>query len=462
MPEFDVAQRRPHLLIVSNDVIAVKMAGPGMRYLEMALALKDEIDVTLAAPGASDLQISGLNLARYAENTPSTLQILVENCDVALISGYMVDKFPFLHTTRTRLVVDLYAPFILENLHYYLNEPMSHQQAVNAQAIAITNRLLQIGDFFLCGNARQRDFWLGALAANGRVNPLTFADDTRLQKLIDVVGIGFPAQPPQHEQAVVRGVYPQVGEGTRMVLWGGGIWNWLDPLTLVHAWPTVLAAHPEARLVFLGTRHPNPDMERHEMVEKTIALAEQIGEKDKTIIFIEWVAYKARESLLLEADVGVALHPVHVETRYSARTRILDYLWARLPVLITEGDVTSEWVQAYGLGRVAPEGDPDGVAAALIEILDQPKAAFAPAFEPLMQRFAWTTVVQPLLRYCREGGYAPDRIERRPPVDVAASAVPSLLDRSRLVRAMHIWRIEGTRAVLHRIWRFMQWKLAKR
>ena len=36
MPEFESAQRRPHLLIVSQDIVDVKMAGPGMRYLEMA------------------------------------------------------------------------------------------------------------------------------------------------------------------------------------------------------------------------------------------------------------------------------------------------------------------------------------------------------------------------------------------------------------------------------------------
>ena len=218
MPEFDATQRRPHLLIISNDIVATKMAGPGMRYLEMGLALKDEIDVTLAVPGKSDLQIEGINIAHYDESNPSVLQVLVENCDVALISGYMVEKFPFLHTTRTRLVVDLYDPFILENLHYYQNEPMGNQQVMNTHAVKITNHLLQIGDFFLCGNERQRDFWLGMLAANGRINPLTFFDDTRLQKLIDVVGIGFPKRLPQHEQAVVRGKYPQVTEKTRIVL----------------------------------------------------------------------------------------------------------------------------------------------------------------------------------------------------------------------------------------------------
>jgi len=70
------------------------------------------------------------------------------------------------------------------------------------------------------------------------------------------------------------------------VLWGGGIWNWLDPITLVKAWQKVIASYPNARLVFLGTRHPNPKVPQHEIVEKVINEAEQIGEKEQSIFFI--------------------------------------------------------------------------------------------------------------------------------------------------------------------------------
>jgi hypothetical protein len=40
--------------------------------------------------------------------------------------------------------------------------------------------------------------------------------------------------------------------------------------------------------------------------------------------------------LLREADIGVSLHREDVETRYSFRTRVLDYLWAGLPIITTE------------------------------------------------------------------------------------------------------------------------------
>ena len=40
------------------------------------------------------------------------------------------------------------------------------------------------------------------------------------------------------------------------MLWGGGIWNWLDPDTLVRAMVHVQVTRPEASLFFMGARHP--------------------------------------------------------------------------------------------------------------------------------------------------------------------------------------------------------------
>jgi glycosyltransferase involved in cell wall biosynthesis len=455
MPEFESAQRRPHLLIVSQDIVDVKMAGPGMRYLEMARALNADLQVTLAVPAETSLEIPGLRIVRYWEQRPGSLQVLVENSDIALVSGYMVEKFPFLENTAARLVVDLYDPFVLENLHYYLNEPREAQDALNGQAVAITNRLARLGDFFICGNERQRDYWMGVLTANNRTNPRNFTEDPTLRALLDVVGIGLPDREPV-ARPFLRGVDPRVPVDARIVLWGGGIWNWLDPLTLINAWPQVIAQNQQARLIFLGTRHPNPDVPTHVMAEKAQKLAKEIGEIDKSILFYEWISYEDREALLCEADVGVTLHPIHVETRYSLRTRVLDYLWAQLPVLITDGDVTSEWVRRYDLGAVVPQDDAQAVADGLNFILSRPKVSWQPNFAPLRESMRWSGVVKPLLQYCLEGGYAPDRQARQTQGDVSVPGTGSSL-----ARARYILRTEGVRVLMHRAWRYFQWRMAR-
>lgn len=451
IPEF--SQQPVRLLIISQDVVDEKMAGPGMRYLEMARALQcDALQVTLAVPRHTSLQVNNISLQTYRDG--NALRTLAASHDVVLFSAYLLDKYPFLAKISARRVVDLYDPLVLEHLHYHTDKPLNVQQVLHQQVVAQMNRLVQVGDFFLCGNERQRDFWLGVLAANGRINPYTYAQDKSLKKLLDVVGIGFPTRPPQRKAPFLLGVHPALPEDARIVLWGGGIWNWLDPLTLVRAWPKVVAQHPKARLVFLGTRHPNPLVPVHDMVHKTETLAEELGEKDRSIIFLEWVSYTEREALLLEAHVGVTLHPVHVETRYSARTRILDYLWARLPVLITEGDVTSEWVQTYGVGRVVSAGDVDEVAAGLIDLLAHPKREFSSAFEPLLKRFSWPQVVQPLQQYCLYGALASDRQH-------ASNSSPSILLVHRLSQVARVWRMQGGRALLRKLWHYLQWRFQR-
>jgi GT2 family glycosyltransferase/glycosyltransferase involved in cell wall biosynthesis len=460
MPEFQTSRTNPNLLIISQDIVDKKMAGPGIRYLEMARALSENLNVTLAVPGETSLEVPGINLVPYRFEKPGSLKALAQASDVILISSFILDKFPFLNELPARRIIDLYDPIVLENLHLYQNEPIGSQLSLNTQSVQAMNHLVSRGDFFICGNERQRDFWLGVLTACGRINPYTFASDASLRSLIDTVGIGFPDRLPVHHP-ILRGVHPKIPLESQIVLWGGGIWDWLDPLSLIKAWPQILSHHPQARLVFLGTRHPNPDVPRHKMADATEALATEIGQNGETIFFHEWLSYEDHEALLCEANVGVALHPLHVETRYSIRTRVLDYLWAKLPVLVSDGDVTSEWVRQYHVGAVVPPMDVNAIAKALIMLLSTPKEARQPAFAPLAEIFAWSHITEPLKRYCLQGAPAADLVAGRSttPADPEATRFnQSWLQK--LARARFIWRTEGFRMLIHRAWRYIQWKLS--
>lgn len=442
------------LLIISHDIVSEKLAGPGMRYLEMARALSRDLDVSLVVPGETSLHIPSVHFTTYQFEQPAAVYKLIEACDVVLISSFILEKFPLLTNYQKRIVVDLYDPTILENLHLYENEPLGVQEALNTQVVQFTNRLLQIGDFFICGNERQRDFWLGMLAANGRLTPNAFATDSSLRSLIDVVGVGMPERRPTGDP-VLRGIHPAVATDSRIVLWGGGIWDWLDPLTLIRAWPKVLKSHPKARLVFLGARHPNPLVPPHTMAQRAQDLANEMGEKDRTIIFYDWLSYQQREALLCEADIGVMLHSVHIETRYSIRTRIFDYIWACLPILSTTGDVTSEWVEQYGLGEVVPPQDVEETAQALSRLLEKPKNAWVQSFALLQDLFSWTRVVEPLRRYCLQGGTSLYRASRQ--VSSQSSGL-----KTGLARARYILNREGWRALISRSWGFIKWRISQR
>jgi hypothetical protein len=441
------------LLIISNDIVSEKLAGPGMRYLEIARALSRDLDVILAVPGETSLQIPGVRFVTYQFEQPAAVYKLIEASDVVLLSSFILEKFPLLTSYQKRIVVDLYDPTILENLHLYENEPLGVQEALNTQVVQFTNRLLQAGDFFICGNERQRDFWLGMLAANGRLTPNAFATDASLRSLIDVVGVGMPERRPTGDP-VLRGIHPCVATDSRIVLWGGGIWDWLDPLTLIRAWPLVLKDHPKARLVFLGARHPNPLVPPHAMARRAQDLANEIGEKDRTIIFYDWLSYQQHEALLCEADVGVMLHSIHIETRYSIRTRIFDYIWACLPILITTGDVTSEWVEQYSLGEVVSPQNVEETSLALSRLLNKPKSAWGQAFTPLQNIFSWTHVVEPLRQYCLQGSTSLYRTSHTVPEQSSDF-------KTGLARARYILNREGWRALVRRSWGYIKWKISQ-
>ena len=137
--------------------------------------------------------------------------------------------------------------------------------------------------------------------------------------------------------------------------------------------------------------------------------------------------YAERGAYLLEADLGVSLHPDGVETRYAFRSRLLDCLWAGLPVRVsTGGDALAERVAAEGLGRVVAPGDEDAVVAALLDLLAEPdlRATLAPRFARVAATLTWDRAVAPLAAYCR----AP-----RPAVDHAAA--PAAADRQPPARA---------------------------
>ncbi|MDP9452859.1 MAG: hypothetical protein M3P97_05610 [Actinomycetota bacterium] len=80
--------------------------------------------------------------------------------------------------------------------------------------------------------------------------------------MIDVVPSGLPDDPPVRDRPVLRGVVPGIAASDKLLLWGGGIYNWLDPLTLLGALDRLHHRLPEVTLCFLGLSHPAPTCRR--------------------------------------------------------------------------------------------------------------------------------------------------------------------------------------------------------
>jgi glycosyltransferase involved in cell wall biosynthesis len=123
----------------------------------------------------------------------------------------------------------------------------------------------------------------------------------------------------------------------------------------------------------------------------------------------EWVPYDDRAAYLLDADVGVSLHRHTVESTFAFRTRILDYVWAGLPIVASAGDTWANLVRDRDLGEVVDPGDVGGARRALASLTDPARrTACADAVRALAAEFRWDKVVGPLAEFCRHPQRAPD------------------------------------------------------
>ncbi|MBI4505997.1 MAG: glycosyltransferase family 1 protein [Chloroflexi bacterium] len=393
-----------HLLVVCEDVVGGARAGLGIRCRELAGALAATARVTLLAPPPFDDPLPGVALAPLEADS---LAAHAGHADVVLLGGETLWRHPFLAELDAALVVDLlYATHLFENLAQGADEPaLAHGRHVVAH-------LLRCGDLFLCGNERQRHLWLGMLAAFGRLNAATLAGDPSAARLLAVVPFGLPAEPPRWRRPALRGVLPGLGPQDVIALWAGGLWDWLDPLTPIRAVAALVRDEPRLRLVFLGTSHPNPRLPAMAMPRRACRLAEELGLLGQHVFFNEgWVPYERRADYLLEANLGVSAHPAHLETQFALRTRLLDYVWAALPMALSAGDELGDALAADGLAHAAPPGDVAAFADALRAALRDawPAATRQAAFALWQRRLTWERVAAPLAAFVAVPRRTPDR-----------------------------------------------------
>ena len=394
------------------------MPGPAIRAWELARALGGHLDVVLA----STVSVAGAHPSaelRLAEG--EAIRELVDAADVVFAPSALVYMAAELRETDHPVAVDMYDPYHLENLEMGgpgRQEPDRAEQGRAEQDRAVTrlagvaNAGLRRGDFFTCASERQRDFWLGSLSALGRVNAYTYEGDPLLTGLVSVVPFGLPGEPPRRSGPGLRGVVPGIGPDHKVVLWGGGVYNWLDPLSLVRAVDRLSRRTPEIRLVFLGMRHPNPAVPEMRVAAQLRELSDQLGLTGRHVFFnAGWAPDARRADFLLDADVAVSTHLDHVETRYSYRSRVLDYLWAGLPMVLTGGDVLADEVADAGLGVTVPAQDDEAIEEALAVVLANPPPR--ELFAPVTRRHTWERAARPLLQFCRSPRRAPDLLVAR-------------------------------------------------
>jgi GT2 family glycosyltransferase len=403
------------VLVITGDPLGDKLSGPGIRAWHMAKALSDSHEVTLMTlTELGKVDHTGFDVTQVSPGDEKAFAKWEAWADVIIFQGHALDLFDTLRRSTKRLVVDVYDPMHIEQLEQARHLPEAEWSAHVADATqSITGQLLR-GDYFLCASERQRHFYLGQLTTLGRVTPQSYRDDPHLERLIGVVPFGIPDTDPTHDTKVLRGVVPGIDKDDLVLLWSGGLYNWFDPLTLIRAVAQLSESEKRVKLFFQGTKHPHPGVPEMPIVEQSRALAKELGVEGSHVIFNDsWVDYATRHNYLLEADAGVSTHRSHLETEFAFRTRVLDYLWAELPMVLTEGDHFADLVEKENLGVVVPADDVDALAAALKKVLTNEsfRTKAKANIRKVREQYRWAHTLQPLLRYVAKVG-APDE----PPV----------------------------------------------
>jgi glycosyltransferase involved in cell wall biosynthesis len=271
-----------------------------------------------------------------------------------------------------RIVYDLFDPNVLELRELYGNAPSARQRVHLAAEWWRLSRALADADLLMCAARKQIEFYERLQSCDAPWIEVPFGID-----LSELRGCEKPKD--------------------NVVLWGGGLWEWLDPATAVDAVVRLNEEGLRAKLLFLGRARPNRsviDRRRDDRVDALLARGRGHAAANE-----EWVPYRERLAWLRASKVAIMLHRRTEESQYSIRTRLFDAIAAAVPVVATSGGFAADLVARNGLGIVVPPGDTAAVAAAVRKLLtdDEFHAGCVERLERIRPQFAWEVVTRPLV-----------------------------------------------------------------
>src|SRR5262245_1028974 len=134
------------------------MAGIGIRYAEFARRLpRRGLDVVVVTAGdpADARAVSGMagDVRAFARGD---LKRLLAACDAVVTQGDLANDV-IREVPHLPVAVDLYDPWLVENLHYAPDIGPGQYRHDHASWTLQLSR----GDFFMCSSAEQRHFYLG-------------------------------------------------------------------------------------------------------------------------------------------------------------------------------------------------------------------------------------------------------------------------------------------------------------
>lgn len=344
------------------------MAGPGIRAWHLARELSKHFDTTLIA------KAEGMGRAEarptFIEHGTDAARAAMRDANVLI--GQPARGFGKRRASQ-RIVYDLFDPTVLELRELYGDMPSLRQRVHLAAEWWRLSEALMRADLLVCAASKQRQFYESLQSGDAPWIEVPFGID-----LDDVTSCPKPQD--------------------NIVVWGGGVWEWLDPATAIDAIVRLNRDGIHAKLLFLGRSRPNRALIDRRRDDRFDALLARGG--PHVSANEHWVPYGERLAWLRSGKIAIMLHRRTAEAQYSIRTRLFDAIAAGIPVVATAGGFAAELVEKEGLGIVVSPGDVAGVAEAIRRLLMDDETWFTSvaSLERIRPRYAWDVVTRPLVR----------------------------------------------------------------
>jgi len=154
----------------------------------------------------------------------------------------------------------------------------------------------------------------------------------------------------------------------------------------------------EFRLTIVGSSPATLRFDGEGLLRK---LMSECGLGDR-VTFRAAVPFKRRGEIYSQADVGIVPGMDSLEDELATRTRLLDYIWAGLPVITGSRDELSELVVREGGGLAYESGDPKSFRDALVNLIVGGLERVRDGIEGLARRLVPQELLAPLLEYLRD------------------------------------------------------------
>lgn len=429
------------VLIISNGPVPApeikNVEGGGLRAWGLANGLQNnskdkyEVEVSYNQVFKQDNFTDELNGIKISTWEISTLADKIQEFDSVLVSynaGDITQTVVDNIRQDQQLILDGYVPIHIEMSARNSDNLDREYDAFNFEN-KIWTKALRRGDILLCANEAQKKFYTGVMAQVGRINPITYGDED----LIQIVPYGI-----YREKAVAK--HDPVSKLVKnkkafKLLWFGGIYPWFDLTNLLEAVKNANQTTP-IELIMVGVKNPfnqHPDfIKRYEEVMDYI----KNNNMDEIVHITDWVKFEDRAEWYLGSDAVVLINNIGMENTLAWRTRLVDYVWADLPIVTNGGDPMSDILEANKAVYILPDLDAKTIEKEIIKISKDKETLkqVSTNLSKVRRLFYWDKVTENLSKLISKG-YKPADAGLLKEVEILNSPVLQNAGGSRIVRA---------------------------